>query len=188
MSCSASIIDDPFGDMTEYVPFLKECARGKRVLEIGVRGGVSTKALLSGVMSAGGHVWSVDRKAECGSLFRYNPFWTFVHADSTVDVKRVIQAVGEAVDVLMIDGSHRYENVCADLKNYVPMVRVGGLILMHDVNLSDAALEKIAAVGEDWAGEPRRAMDEFVAAHPKWKWWIIPGGWGLGVIERGDGE
>lgn len=186
MNRCVCITDDPFGDMIEYVPFLTEQSRGKRVLEIGVRSGVSTAAFLNGASAASGHVYSVDRHEGCGRLFSWSPFWTFIHADSQLDVKLIKQAVGEPVDLLLIDGSHDYVNVRSDLMNYVPLVRQGGLLLMHDVNLSEVALAKIAAAGETWAGEPRRAMNEFVAAHPEWKWLILLGVWGLGVIEVGE--
>ena len=40
---------------------------------------------------------------------------------------------GRAVDVLFIDGDHRYEGVSADLAAYGRLVRPGGLVALHDV-------------------------------------------------------
>lgn len=40
---------------------------------------------------------------------------------------------GRSVDVLHIDGDHSYDGVKADYEMYSPMVRRGGLVLIHDV-------------------------------------------------------
>jgi cephalosporin hydroxylase len=42
---------------------------------------------------------------------------------------------GSPVDVLVIDADHRFEAVKRDIVAYAPLVRPGGLILMHDVLL-----------------------------------------------------
>lgn len=42
---------------------------------------------------------------------------------------------GSPVDVLVIDADHRYDAVKQDLQMYGPLVRPGGLILLHDVLL-----------------------------------------------------
>ncbi len=38
------------------------------------------------------------------------------------------------IDVLFIDGDHRYKAVKKDFKNWEPYVVKGGFILMHDIN------------------------------------------------------
>lgn len=38
-------------------------------------------------------------------------------------------------DILYIDGCHDYEVVCADIDNYVPMLKVGGVLVMDDASL-----------------------------------------------------
>lgn len=40
---------------------------------------------------------------------------------------------GRPVDVLHIDGDHSYEGVRGDWQAYAPLVRAGGLVLVHDV-------------------------------------------------------
>ena len=40
---------------------------------------------------------------------------------------------GRPIDVLFIDGDHSYEGARADYDMYAPLVRPGGLILLHDV-------------------------------------------------------
>ncbi|UCG53520.1 MAG: class I SAM-dependent methyltransferase [Candidatus Latescibacterota bacterium] len=38
------------------------------------------------------------------------------------------------IDILYIDGSHRYKDALEDMKLWTPKVRPGGLILVHDMN------------------------------------------------------
>ena len=52
---------------------------------------------------------------------------------------------GKLIDVLLIDGDHRYEGVSQDFECYRPLVRDGGLILFHDI-----VQEK--GDGHAWAG------------------------------------
>lgn len=40
---------------------------------------------------------------------------------------------GHPLDLLFIDGDHSYESVKADFANYRPLVRPGGLIVLHDI-------------------------------------------------------
>ena len=40
---------------------------------------------------------------------------------------------GHALDLLFIDGDHSYEGVQTDFLNYSPLVRPGGLIVLHDI-------------------------------------------------------
>ena len=46
--------------------------------------------------------------------------------------KKIITSVPNNLDFIYIDGSHETEDVYLDIKNWVPKVKKGGLILMHD--------------------------------------------------------
>lgn len=50
--------------------------------------------------------------------------------------KWVIDAVNDLGkwDIIYVDGGHDYETVLSDLKNYSPMVKVGGYLVMDDAN------------------------------------------------------
>ncbi len=39
----------------------------------------------------------------------------------------------EPIDLLFIDGDHSYEAVLADLNNWTPFVKQGGIVVLHDV-------------------------------------------------------
>jgi predicted O-methyltransferase YrrM len=40
--------------------------------------------------------------------------------------------VPDGLDLLFIDGDHSYEGATADLSHYVPKLKPGGFLLMHD--------------------------------------------------------
>jgi predicted O-methyltransferase YrrM len=40
---------------------------------------------------------------------------------------------GRELDLLYLDGDHRYEGVSEDFKLYSPLVRAGGMIVLHDI-------------------------------------------------------
>ena len=103
------------------------------IFEIGVCRGVSTKSFLKGLYErvgcGTGHLYSVDITDRSGVVrsHRHRENWTFIHGNSLeIDWDKPI-------DILMIDGSHKYEAVKADYEKYEPFVKNGGLIVMHDV-------------------------------------------------------
>lgn len=176
---------DIYQDMYEYLPYLKAVGRGT-VLEIGVRGGVSTAAFLC---SKAERVISVDIDERCAELYDGNPRWSFIWADSRNhdSVRRAMlrERLGNKVDVLLIDGDHSYEGLLADLRNYHDLVVPSGLILVHDVapwNSAEITKEQIAG---GWAGPyTSRAYNEFLGEHPELRSQVLPGKFGLGVIYK----
>lgn len=55
---------------------------------------------------------------------------------------------GNHLDMLLIDGDHRYEGVRSDFAMYGPLVRPGGLIAIHDI--VPGALEHVGGVPRFW--------------------------------------
>lgn len=162
-----AIKNDVFHDIDMHVPYMIEQAHGN-ILEIGVREGCSTAAFLLGLEQMGGHLYSLDVEAKPGELFAGHPQWTFIQGDSQKPETILPQLAGLHFDILFIDGDHTYEGVTNDLKNYAPLVKDGGVIIMHDVL---------------YAGHPgvRQAADEFVAAHG-YEFEIAKSWTGLGTI------
>lgn len=132
-------------------------AQGGRFLEIGVYKGrvLSQMAYLAkragkqitsyGVtpLSTAGDKYSVYRASNF-----LNDIWNnYLMAGGNIVDLRIIegysqkQAVIEKVaadapyDIVFIDGSHDYDDVVADLKNYGSMVKVGGYLVMDDSSL-----------------------------------------------------
>lgn len=127
-----------WSDITEQMHLLREAARSydKPVIcELGTRTGNSTAALLAGASASGGHVYSVD----CGPVnvpawWVQTGMWSFLNDDDMGPMAG--QFVPGELDVLFIDTTHRYHHTLDELKRYVPRVRPGGVVLMHDVELS----------------------------------------------------
>lgn len=120
-----------YPNIHEHLASLETAAKGV-VLELGSREGASTAALLDGVEAHGGRVWSISIDPSCAKAWEGHPLWNFVCCDSC-DVERMrAEGLPEQIDVLFIDSDHTYERVKKELETWVPRVRPGGVILMHD--------------------------------------------------------
>lgn len=150
-------------DTRTHLRYFRHVAAGN-VLEIGVDVGNSTTAFLLGVSENGGHLYGIDINKKSETVFAGNKHWTFFHASSKAFVPVCKHALPE-LDVLYIDGDHSYEGAAFDINTYGPMVKKGGLILVHDVD------------HPDFPGV-RRAFDEHSAERKDTR----HGSWGLGVI------
>jgi cephalosporin hydroxylase len=139
-----------WSDIQMHLPMLRQCAKNNAV-EIGVRDGISTAALLVGVAGAGGHVWSVD-VIDASKLYADDPHWTFIQGHSVLDSERIFQILQHrALDLLFIDSDHSYQTTLDELRLYAPLVKPGeGKILLHDTDLGGAG---VRGALEDYARE-----------------------------------
>lgn len=145
-------------DIHHHLPRLREAACGA-VLEIGVRFGSSTAALLLGLEEQGGHLWSVDTDPceFARGLFEGHPQWTFVHGDS----RNVTGLPGE-IDLLFVDGDHSYEGVLADLMNFGPRAHT---IMLHDANRRTGTPAVMNAIGVFLRRNPGKRMRCYTDSH-----------------------
>jgi predicted O-methyltransferase YrrM len=86
---------------------------------------------------------------------------------------------GEPLDFLLIDGDHRFEGVRHDFVMYGPLVRAKGLIAIHDI--VPGPEEMVGGVPAFWnlvkdVYHVRELVDDWGQ-----------GGWGIGVVEVGQG-
>lgn len=127
-------------DLFVHFPYLRNVAKGN-ILEIGVEWGASTSAFVLGLEEndPGGHIYSVDINPRCGTIpLAGHPQWTFINENSRKkDAVLAHIPTGTRIDVLFIDGDHDFDACYADLVNYAPLVKLGGLILVHDVRPGD---------------------------------------------------
>ena len=102
------------------------------IVQIGANAGLSTVAMLSARPDA--FIFSIDIKPcndEKITLF-----------NEGLDPRRVVRLLGNSqemgwpetikVDMLYIDGDHRYKGVKADYDNWSSKVKAGGLVVFHD--------------------------------------------------------
>lgn len=153
-----------WSDIQDHLPLLRHESHGN-VMEIGVRRGFSTSALLAGLEEHGGHLYSVDMD-NCADIFKGHPQWTFIQADSICDVPRIRTYLPEHLDLLFVDGDHTFDGCLADLMNFGFMAKK---ILVHDCEALNYPGVKFAC--QKYARETLRSFK------------IISGSFGMGVIE-----
>jgi hypothetical protein len=102
----------------------------KRLLEIGVCRGGSTRALLAAAEATGGHLISID-SADC--LASIPPDrrgrWTCLFGES----HEVLPILGGPIDFALIDGDHSYVSTRNELREMDRLVAPGGLVMLDDV-------------------------------------------------------
>lgn len=78
-------------------------------------------------------VISVDADSMVGSEFLCRfPHASVIDGATGSPTTRGAAAAHAPYDLLFIDAGHRYDDVRGDLRDYVPLVRDGGLIALHD--------------------------------------------------------
>jgi SAM-dependent methyltransferase len=146
-------------DMQHHVPRLRDYAEGT-VVELGCRYGSSTTAFLAGLQERGGHLYSIDIADDDVKHTRKqlgdHPQWTFIRGDShDADVAAQVPAI----DVLLIDSLHTYDQVKGELALWAPKVKSGGRILLHDWEVYPG----IVQIVREWAA----ANNVYVEWHPQ---------------------
>lgn len=156
-------------DIRAQMPVLYAWARhSRRIIELGVRSGNSTCAFLAGLEHSGGELWSVDTDPpQVPDEWHLLESWHVLVADDRSAEARGFCPAG--ADVLFIDTSHYYEHTLAELRLYVPKVRPGGVILLHDTD------------PQEWPDVSRALRD--YCAEVALEWYDHPFWHGLGVIE-----
>lgn len=124
----------------EEAVYLYKCVRGFEnpfVVEVGRYHGGTTILLLA----AGARVLSIDNHSKDKKSAEYddklNEKYGSDRLEMVVGDSGKYPTKGLGVDVLFIDGGHRYEEVKRDFDNWYGAVR--GDILFHDINLPGVA-------------------------------------------------
>jgi cephalosporin hydroxylase len=99
------------------------------VIELGVRYGNSTIAILHALEQTGGHLWSVDVAKQWNGI--ESDRWTFIEGDDLSP--EVMAQLPERAQVVFIDTYHGYQQTVAEIEAYKP--RVQGVMAFHDTNV-----------------------------------------------------
>jgi hypothetical protein len=120
-------------------------ARPRLIVELGTRGGGSTRALLAAAEVTGAHVLSVDIE-DCGTIDlpeRFRSRWTFIQADDLAFAKAPFEAFCAArglpprAQVIFVDTSHEEAHTRAELAGWLPRLATPGVMLFHDTNMGN---------------------------------------------------
>ena len=133
-------------DINEHLPTLKKYAfLCDSVVELGVRGMVSTYGLLAGYPSGMVSVDIIDPIEVLKETARNEGVeWNFVKGSS-------LDLTFRRADLLFIDTIHSYEQLSQELKLHSP--HIAKYIIMHDTNFP----------------EMQKAIDEFLTNNNDWK-------------------
>ena len=124
------------GDMNAHKLMIYCITRGlkpKVILEIGIRSGVSTmamcRAIEDGEMDVDYHCCDIDKK--CENVQKATTVFLNFHI-MTSDT--LAKKWNKKIDILFIDGCHKYEQVVRDYFNFSKFVNSNGFIFLHDTN------------------------------------------------------
>ena len=167
-SLRASMDQEEVRDLLELLADFKP----KVVLEIGVHRGYSMELWRKAfnppvIIGIDNDLHAVDKKATEGMII--------IDGDShTSKVRDYVEVVltGLPVDLLFIDGDHHYDSVKKDWELYTPLVKKGGVVILHDVSVED---NSSVDVSKFWQNLDHSKFDRSVLIHNK-------NGTGIGVI------
>lgn len=162
---------DP-SDITDHLPTLF-CEVMKSspalVVELGTRGGDSTKALLKATSISGAKMLSVDID-DCSAVVDASEFkaiWKFVKADDVGFAAEFGNWCEEndfpgIVDVLFIDTSHEYEHTRSEIQAWLPLLSEKGKVMFHDTHMGNYYKRKNGCIVKGWDNQRGviRAIEE----------------------------
>ena len=104
--------------------------RDLKILEFGVRKGVSTKFFLEICKKNNGKLYSVDID-NCSNLFN-DDNWKFIHCRDD-DFKKIEKEIPNEFDLIYLDSYHEPNHVEKIINYYYPKLRVNGLYVIDDI-------------------------------------------------------
>ncbi len=148
----------------------------KLVVELGTRGGDSTRAFLAAVAKTGGAVLSIDLD-DCSGIDLppdLKQRWQFIRADDVAfgrdEFAGWCQRSGSRpqADVIFIDTSHLYEHTLQEIDVWHRLVAPGGMMMFHDTNMGEGIFRRYdGTLGGGWNNDRGviRAIEEFMGRH-----------------------
>jgi predicted O-methyltransferase YrrM len=153
--------------------YLYRLARRKgNIVEIGCLFGRSTVALVMAAKIFGASVTSIDPFIETANTQQLSSqdFWKKNLDD--LDLKppelmamkshEAASQYDREIAFIFIDGGHSYETVKQDIRDWLPKIKVTGVVAFHDM-FTPHISGVVKAVSEWW-------LEEYDPKHPKWKY------------------
>lgn len=156
----------------EEAAFLYRMARRKgQIVEIGCLFGRSTSALAQAATAFGAEVISIDPFIPTANTNQHSSpeVWKKNLERLGLQPPRLlamtshdaVELVDDEIAFLFIDGGHSYETVQQDIEDWVPKVKMGGVVAFHDMFMPH--LDGIARAVTEWW------LEAFDAKAPAWK-------------------
>ncbi|MBM3546562.1 MAG: class I SAM-dependent methyltransferase [Alphaproteobacteria bacterium] len=164
----------PATDVSDHLGtlFYEAVAQEPRLMvELGTRGGESTRALLAAAAHTGAHLLSIDIEP-CGDIpglpVELRSAWSFVQSDDVAFGRDHFAAWCQArglpaeAPVLFIDTSHEYEHTRKELDVWLPKVPAGGVAMFHDTAMDHAGFRNGGTIVFGWDNQRGviRAIEE----------------------------
>jgi cephalosporin hydroxylase len=139
----------------------------KLIVELGVRGGVSTFVFERAAKLCNAAVISVDIE-DCSAISSY-PNWHFFRGDD-VEFARHFQdfchqrGILPCIDLLFVDTSHYYEHTVQEIQAWFPLLSSRARVLFHDTNSRLIGRRKDGCFALAWDNDRGviRAIEEYV--------------------------
>jgi cephalosporin hydroxylase len=166
-------------------------SRPRLIVELGTRGGVSTRALLAAAEITNARLLSIDIDDCSGSDLpdRLRGRWTFIRADDVAFAGEpfasfcATHALAPLAEVILVDTSHLFEHTCAEIKSWLPRLGQGGVIMFHDTNMGNyRRLDRGVGLGWDNQRGVIRAVEQFLGRCYDEKTFFTDFAVGFGII------
>lgn len=148
-------------------------AKPKLIIELGTRGGESTKALLAAAEIANCKVVSIDIE-DCSNVkVKYQDRWKFIKDDDVEFGKSKFTEwcrknnLPEKADVIFIDTSHNYEHTVEEIDVWKNHLTEEGTLMFHDTNMGDGVYSRLdGSVKSGWNNGRGviKGVEEFIKA------------------------
>lgn len=118
-------------------------------MELGTRGGESTRALLSAGALSNPTLLSIDINDCAGLDLPYREHWRFIKADDiefgTNGFRRwcADEGLEPSIDVLFIDTSHLYDHTKQEIRVWTPYLAEDGVMMFHDSNTRNGVYARV---------------------------------------------
>lgn len=110
----------------------KKVPMGGKILDIGTKLGGSLISMYYGAMSTGRQVNLIGIEPKVGPKLLSNIGGLPVEIIETTSDKAAGKIPANSIDLVFIDGNHKYRQVKKDIFNYWPKLKQGGVMLGHD--------------------------------------------------------
>lgn len=123
-------------DISEHLETLYNYIKNSNarvIVELGVRSGKSTSALLLGTIDINAKLYSCDINEPQGTINKFlllEDYWKFEKSDSVI----FASSFDLPVDIVFIDTSHTFEHTLAELEVMYPLIVKDGLFILHDTH------------------------------------------------------